>query len=108
MRILRTRRYRRRQLESRSNRTISKPPHMLDRLAEGGNGKKRVMRTERENHAATPGEDAQRANILPPGGILDAGSEQTCGTGDHGALNAGLDSIYGVVVVVFTVGRHLR
>lgn len=65
-------------------------------------------RTECEDHAAAPGEDAECADVLPPRRILDAGRKQTCGTGDHGALNAGLDSIYGVVVVIVTVGRHLR
>lgn len=66
------------------------------------------LRTERKDHATTPGEDAERADVLPSCRILDAGREQTCGTGDHGALNAGLDSIYGMVVVIVTVGRHLR
>lgn len=66
------------------------------------------LRTERKDHAATPGEDAECADVLPPCRILDAGREQTCGTGDQGALNAGLDSIYGMVVVIVTVGRHLR
>lgn len=65
-------------------------------------------RTEREDHAAAPGEDAECADVLPRRRILDAGRKQTCGTGDQGALNAGLDSIYGMVVVIVTVGRHLR
>lgn len=69
---------------------------------------KREGRTESEDHAAAPGKDTHCANVLPSGRVLDAGREQTSGTGDHGALNSGLDSIYGVVVVIVTVGRHLR
>jgi hypothetical protein len=62
--------------------------------------------TEGEDGAAAAGEDAQCTNVLFPGGVLDPGCEDTGGTGDHGALDAGLEGIDRVVVVIVTVGRH--
>lgn len=44
--------------------------------------------------------------VRPPGRVLDAGCEDTGGTGDHGALDAGLESIDRVVDIIITVGRH--
>lgn len=65
------------------------------------------VRTECEDHATALGEDAQGADVLYPAGVLDAGGKQTGGTGDHGALHAGLDGVDRVVGAVITVGRHL-
>lgn len=64
------------------------------------------MLTEGEDGAAAAGEDAQCTVVRPPGRVLDAGCEDTGGTGDHGALDAGLESIDRVVDIIITVGRH--
>lgn len=62
--------------------------------------------TEGKDGAAALGDDAQCTVVRSPGRVPDAGCEDTGGTGDHGALDAGLESIDRVVEVIITVGRH--
>lgn len=67
-----------------------------------------MVHTESEDDAAAFGEDAHRADVFDPQGILDGGGKQTGGTEDHGALDASLEGIDWVVLaIIVTVGRHL-
>lgn len=62
--------------------------------------------TEGEDGATAASEDAQCTVVRSPSRVLYAGCEDTGGTGDHGALDAGLESIDRVVDIIITVGRH--
>lgn len=55
------------------------------------------QRTEQEDRAAGPGEDAPRADVLLLEGILDGGGEETDAAGDHCRVDGALERILGVI-----------
>lgn len=54
------------------------------------------------------GDNAHGTMVHLAGSILDAGSEDTGSTGDHGALNASLEGVDRMVATILTMGRHFR
>lgn len=69
-------------------------------------GSRIILRTKRGSELAVPGEDCPGANVFPGQRGPDGGEEQANATDDSGALQAKVDRILGVVVLMLFLDRR--